>query len=135
MIGAAISIGYFEVTAQIIPVLLLTLIVDVGLAPRREDRADPLRLVMLLIVMVIATVGEIAALDAVASQNPTRTAGSFVAISIGSFLAFITVRVGFEMLDTPNAPSTKTLRTSALLIGITASVVQFAVPAAFLIAT
>ena len=91
MVRSNFDQGFYEVTAQVIPVLLL--VVSVGEFRMRKSRPEPLWVIygiFMLLLLVLA--GEIAALSALAQQASSRWINFFIASSIGIGLSYIFFR-------------------------------------------
>ncbi len=83
--------GFYEVTAQVIPVLLI--VMSIGEFRLRKSKREPLWVIyanFFLLFLVLA--GEIAALAALARQTSSREINFLVASSIGIGLSYIFFR-------------------------------------------
>lgn len=83
--------GFYEVTAQVIPVLLL--VMSVGEFRMRKSKREPLWVIYgIFILLLLVLAGEIAALAALARRASSRETNFLVASSIGIGLSYIFFR-------------------------------------------
>jgi hypothetical protein len=84
---AAVSLAFFEVAAQVVPVLFFVLLFDLGMA--RATMVNVVEYVAAAVVILLLAAGEIVSLDVVASKHPTQFAGVVVTVAIAFTLGTI----------------------------------------------
>jgi hypothetical protein len=87
---ASVTLGYFEVAAEVIPLLFFVLLFDMGLAISQQNQTPARDFGAMLVVVILGlAAGEILALAVVAGGRPSRPAGFAVTLVIASVLGTI----------------------------------------------
>jgi hypothetical protein len=93
------SLNFFEVSAQLIPVLFLAMVVEERLQPEAEETAS--ERVMRSWLLALLLIGEVISLSVVAGGiEPSKSAGSFVgAAMLGAGFLLVVPVLGRELKE------------------------------------